>query len=103
MCIRDSQPTHRAYGRRQIHPLVLCAPFVYRTFQKPLGYAGDYEMVRMILRDPYEGSSLFAKMVNFYFWGQAPAEAHRNRIKYLTEKIKEETHRVINAGKIARI
>jgi extracellular factor (EF) 3-hydroxypalmitic acid methyl ester biosynthesis protein len=99
----DLQPTHRAYGRRQLHPLVLCAPFVYRTFQKPLGYAGDYEMVRMILGNPYEGSSLFAKMVNYYFWEQAPAEAHRNRIKYLTEKIKEETKRISSQGRLARI
>lgn len=99
----DLQPTHRAYGRRQIHPLVLCSPFLYRTFQKPLGYAGDYEMVRMILRDPCEGSSLFAKMINFYFWNIAPAEAHRNRIKYLTGRLKDETLRVIAGGKVARI
>lgn len=99
----DLQPTHRAYGRRQIHPLILCSPFLYRTFQKPLGYAGDYEMVRMILRDPCEGSSLFAKMINFYFWNITPAEAHRNRIKYLTEKINQETQRMIRSGKTIRI
>jgi extracellular factor (EF) 3-hydroxypalmitic acid methyl ester biosynthesis protein len=99
----DLQPTHRAYGRRQIHPLILCAPFLYRTFQKPLGYAGDYEMVRMIVRDPLEGSSLFAKMINFYFWNIAPAEAHRNRIKYLTERLQEETRRGAALGRNTRI
>ncbi|HVZ81035.1 MAG TPA: methyltransferase domain-containing protein [bacterium] len=99
----DLQPTHRAYGRRQIHPLILCAPFLYRTFQKPLGYAGDYEMVRMILRDPLEGTSLFAKMINFYFWNIAPAEAHRNRIKYLTERLREETRRGAALGRSTRI
>ena len=29
--------------------------FVYRTFHKPLGYAGDYEVVNMMFRDPFEG------------------------------------------------
>jgi extracellular factor (EF) 3-hydroxypalmitic acid methyl ester biosynthesis protein len=97
------QPLHQFYLRRQLHPLLLCAPFVYRTYQKPLGYAGDYEMVNMILRDPHEGSSLFAKLLNTYFWSQAPAEAHRNRITYLTETLVGETKRVSRLGRPARV
>lgn len=99
----ELQPVHRSYVKRQIHPLVLCSPFAYRTFQKPLGYAGDYEMVNMILRDPHEGSSLFAKMINRWFLNQAPAEAHRNRIKYLAERLNQETRRMARQGKMARI
>lgn len=99
----DLQPLHRSYARRQLHPLVLCAPFVYRTYQKPLGYAGDYEMVNMILRDPYEGSSLFAKVVNYHFWKQAPAEAHRNRIIQLLEKLREEIESIGRKGRKVKI
>ena len=99
----EMRPTCRAYARRQLHPLVLCSPFVYRTFQKPLGYAGDYEMVNMILRDPLEGGSLFAKIVNVCFLKNPPAEAHRNRIQYLTNKISEETRRVASQHRRARI
>jgi extracellular factor (EF) 3-hydroxypalmitic acid methyl ester biosynthesis protein len=97
------QPVHQFYLRHQLHPLLLCAPFVYRSYQKPLGYAGDYEMVNMILRSPYEGSSLFAKLLNSYFLGRPPAEAHRNRIKYLLEQIIAETKRVAGSGRPARI
>ncbi len=97
------RPPHHSYARRQLHPLVLCAPFVYRTYQKPLGYAGDYEMVNMILREPYEGGSLFAKIVNVCFLKQPPAEAHRNRIIYLKRKLAEETQRVAQTGGVARI
>ncbi len=97
------QPLHQFYLRRQLHPLLLCAPFVYRTYQKPLGYAGDYEMVNMILRSPYEGSSLFAKLLNTYFWSQPPAEAHRNRITYLSDQLVKETKRVARQGRAARI
>jgi extracellular factor (EF) 3-hydroxypalmitic acid methyl ester biosynthesis protein len=86
-------PFHRTYAKRQLHPLVLCSPFAYRTYHKPLGYAGDYEMVNMILRDPLEGGSLFAKSVNLWFLSQAPALAHRNRIHYLTQRLIQETRR----------
>jgi extracellular factor (EF) 3-hydroxypalmitic acid methyl ester biosynthesis protein len=99
----EYRPVHRAFARRLLHPLVLCSPFVYRTFHKPLGYAGDYEMVNMILRDPYEGASLFAKIVNVCFLKNPPAEAHRNRIKYLTQRLSEETRRVHGLNRRARI
>ncbi len=99
----DLHSIHRSYSRRQIHPIVLCSPFVYRSFQKPLGYAGDYEMVNMMLRDPLEGSSLFAKIVNFWFLSAPPCEAHRNRIKYLVERLGEETQRVSREKRTARI
>lgn len=99
----ETQSMHRSYMRRQLHPLVLCAPFPYRTFHKPLGYAGDYEMVNMLLRDPLEGASLFAKMVNLWFLSQAPALAHRNRIIYLRQRLREEVQRVAGLGRRVRI
>lgn len=101
--LQDQQPVHRSYIKRQLHPLVLCSPFIYRTFQKPLGYAGDYEMVSMMLRDPYEGSSMFAKILNRLFLDTAPVVAHRNRIKYLCQRLHEETLRMHEQGKVARI
>ena len=99
----ELHPIHRAFARRQLHPQLLCAPFLYRTFQKPLGFAGDYEMVNMILRDPFEGGSLFAKLMNFWFLQQPPAQAHRNRIEHLQERIVEVTVRAASAGRTARI
>ncbi|MCU0974090.1 MAG: SAM-dependent methyltransferase, partial [Burkholderiales bacterium] len=99
----DLRPTHRAYARRQIHPLVMCAPFVYRTFHKPLGYAGDYEMVNMILHDPWQGTSMFAKLVNVVFLQNPPAEAHRNRVKILRNYLVEQTGRVAAEGRRLRV
>jgi extracellular factor (EF) 3-hydroxypalmitic acid methyl ester biosynthesis protein len=99
----DVRPAHRAYARRQLHPLVLCSPFVYRTFSKPLGYAGDYEMVNMILRDGHESATMFAKLVNVCFLQNPPAQAHRNRIRVLQSRIAEETQRVAANGRRARI
>jgi extracellular factor (EF) 3-hydroxypalmitic acid methyl ester biosynthesis protein len=99
----ELQPVHRSYIKRQLHPLVLCAPFVYRTYQKPLGYAGDYEMVSMMLRDPYEGSSIFAKMLNKLYLEIPPVIAHRNRITYLVENLQETTRKAATEGRVARI
>ncbi len=101
----DDQSAHKFYVRRQIHPLVLCSPFAYRTFYKPLGYAGDYEMVNMMLRSPYEGASLFAKSINCAFLKTPPVEAHRNRIAYLKNLLCETAEqgrsrkvRILNLG-----
>ncbi|MDX6766201.1 MAG: class I SAM-dependent methyltransferase [Candidatus Methylacidiphilales bacterium] len=97
------QPLHRAYARRQLHPLTLCSPFFWRTFTKPLGYAGDYEMVNMILRDPIEGASLFAKLLNMHFLRLPAGEAHRNRVIYLRDCLRGETQRCAARGQPARI
>jgi len=99
----DSEPAHRAYARRLLHPLILCSPFLWRTYTKPLGYAGDYEMVNMILRDPVEGPSLFAKLLNLNFRALPAGEAHRNRVKMLTEYLRQETRRVMKLHRPARI
>jgi len=99
----ELRAVHQNFAKRQLHPLVLCSPFAYRTYHKPLGYAGDYEMVNMILRDPYEGSSLFAKVVNLWFLSQWPAQAHRNRIQYLKGLLREETRRGAARGRPLRV
>lgn len=99
----DEVPVHQNYLRRQLHPLVLCSPFAHRTYHKPLGYAGDYEMVDMMLRPPHEGGGVFAKIINIWLWGQSPAEAHRNRVSYLCQKLTEEAASHAAHGRRARM
>jgi extracellular factor (EF) 3-hydroxypalmitic acid methyl ester biosynthesis protein len=99
----ESRSAHQSHARRQLHPLLLCAPFLNRTFTKPLGYAGDYEMVNMILRDPLQGDSLYAKIINFWFLLQPPAEAHRNRIQFLSDRTTNAAARLSRSGRVARI
>jgi extracellular factor (EF) 3-hydroxypalmitic acid methyl ester biosynthesis protein len=99
----ELRPVHGSFGRRQLHPLLLCAPFIYRCYTKPLGYAGDYEMINMIIRNSYEGSSLFAKLVNTYLLDQAPPRAVRNRVGFVKERIVSETARLSRLGRIASI
>lgn len=99
----DLRPAHNVYAKRQLHPLVLCAPFMYRTFKKPLGYAGDYEMVNMMMRDSFQGSSTFAKILNTFFLNTPPVVAHRNRVEYLVDMLAREMMRLTRAGNPGRI
>jgi extracellular factor (EF) 3-hydroxypalmitic acid methyl ester biosynthesis protein len=99
----DLRPAHQNFASRQLHALMMCSPFAYRTYHKPLGYAGDYEMVNMIVRDPYEGASLYAKVVNLWFLSQWPARAHRNRIQYLKELLTQEALRGAREGRAIRV
>ena len=105
--LRDTEPellsAHQNFARRQLHPLLLCSPFLHRCFMKPLGYAGDYEMVNMMMREPLEGASLYAKIINLWFVKQPPAEAHRNRIARLVRQLQDTTARAAHAGRKAKI
>ena len=100
---KDVAATHSAFARRQLHPLLLCCPFMHRIYTKPLGYAGDYEMIEMINRNDCEGSSLFAKLLQVFILDQAPARAVRNRVGYFVNRFIEESLRVSNLGRVANI
>ncbi|MCS7338004.1 MAG: class I SAM-dependent methyltransferase [Verrucomicrobiae bacterium] len=95
----DLAPVHYTYARRQLHPVVLCAPLLHRAFVKPLGYAGDYKTVEMIALNRYEGASLFAKLINAWFLRQPPAAGHRNRLLRFKKQLAEETARALSAKK----
>src|SRR5262249_17542349 len=54
----------RAYAAVHLHRFCRQAPLMRRALEKPLGYAGDYEMMNMLYRDPAEGETLFGKALN---------------------------------------
>jgi extracellular factor (EF) 3-hydroxypalmitic acid methyl ester biosynthesis protein len=83
--------------------LLLRAPFVYRTFTKPLGYAGDYEMVNQILSDPQQGPTTYFQIVNTAFLKAAVASAHRNRIILLIDFLTRQAEAARTAGRPFRI
>lgn len=93
---------HRAYAQRELHPLMMCSPFMHRAYSKPLGYAGDYEMVRMMLGEPFEGGSSFAKIVNAAALRHDAPSAHRNRIELLVDAITAEAKSASDRGQRLR-
>lgn len=89
MLSAEEQATFHAYTHELVHPRMLQSPFAKRCFEKPLGYAGDYVMVRYILGEPLQGDSAFAQLVNFALHQTDVAQGHRNRIKVLEALLSE--------------
>ncbi|HEX4341411.1 MAG TPA: class I SAM-dependent methyltransferase [Polyangiaceae bacterium] len=97
----DEHGTHRAFLRRQLMPLIRLSPILRRSYDKPFGYAGDYEVMNMLYREHAEGDSLFARALNMYAAQEPAARANINRIAYLGKVIRAAIER--SPGRRARI
>jgi extracellular factor (EF) 3-hydroxypalmitic acid methyl ester biosynthesis protein len=95
--------THYAYARNHLHPWVLDSPFVFRAFTKPLGYAGDFEVVNLLLSDPWQGNTAYARVVNAAFVGTTVAQAHRNRIDMLSQLLVKTAGQAMRCGRTFNI
>lgn len=84
----EQHPACRAFVRKHLLPLLVESPLLRRTYEKPLGYAGDYEMMNMLYRSHAEGESLFAKTINVFGARTHAAQANINRIAYIGELIR---------------
>lgn len=84
----DEHRVYRRFYRRHLCGYYHRAPLLQRAYYKPLGYAGDYEMMNMLYRDHGEGDTLFGKVLNVYACQEAAALANINRIAYFTRRIK---------------
>lgn len=54
----------KRFSQQHLDAFLLQAPFHYRSKTKPLGYPGDFEIMRFIYERNFEGSTLFAKAVH---------------------------------------
>lgn len=90
------------FVRQHWLPLFLCSPIGDRTFRKPLGYAGDYEMMNMIHRNEPEGVTLFARAMHLLLLSQWSGVSVRNRVVHLKDNLVTETLRVVNLRRRAR-
>jgi chemotaxis methyl-accepting protein methylase len=79
----------KKFIRNQIGDLIYGAPFAYRAYNKPRGYAGDYEMMNHFYRNELVGSNLFNQCMHKYFIDEPAGMAVKNRVYYLLEKIKD--------------
>lgn len=86
-CLKSSDSNVRElafdFFRSQMVDLLLNAPFHQRAFTKPLGYAGDYQMMNQIYANEGMGKSLFSKCLHLYFISAPESRAVRNRAEYL--------------------
>lgn len=85
----EEHANHRRLYNERIYPYLRESLFLRRAMDKPMGYAGDYEMMNMLYRDHAEGSSFFAWLMNAYGINVRAATAVRNRRTLLSEAIVE--------------
>lgn len=95
--------SHKAFAQRDLHPLIMRSPFAYRTFHKPLGYAGDYQMVNMMVCGTRVGPTIYADLINTINLQTGPAVAHRNRIDILGERLSEKVSKAENKNVEIRV
>ncbi|HQG30428.1 MAG TPA: hypothetical protein PLA83_00750 [Deltaproteobacteria bacterium] len=78
---------HREYFQKMLNEFLTASALFKRAYTKPLGYAGDYEMMNIIYRNSFEGEDLFSQVMNKIDCEGSAAKAVRNRREYLSRKI----------------
>ncbi|WP_246052927.1 PilZ domain-containing protein [Leptospira semungkisensis] len=75
-----------SYLREELQCYLFLDPFVKRATTKPLGYAGDFEMMDAIYRDTNEGTNLLGKSLHKCTLNLKSAQAvfHRQNFFYRT-------------------
>jgi extracellular factor (EF) 3-hydroxypalmitic acid methyl ester biosynthesis protein len=86
---REEHEQHGFYLRKQVWDLLLSSAFMARTNLKPRGYAGDSEMMRMLYEQAPIGATIFARFLHLHPVRSHAAQAVRNRIALLGQKIRE--------------
>lgn len=86
---KDEHALHQRYFRSQMMPLVTSSAFFDRALRKPLGYAGDYEMMNLLYHGTLAGATLWERLINSALTDIPSGWAVRNRRLYLKEKIEQ--------------
>ncbi|UVD72099.1 class I SAM-dependent methyltransferase [Leptospira borgpetersenii] len=86
---KDENEAHGFFFRKQVWDFILHSAFMLRTNLKPRGYAGNYEMMKMIYENEIMGKSLFARLLHSYPLQIPAANAVRNRRRMIADQIRE--------------
>lgn len=78
---------HREYFQKMLNEFFTTSALFRRAYTKPLGYAGDYEMMNITYRNEFEGEDLFSQVMNKVDCEGSAAKAVRNRREYLCRKV----------------
>lgn len=89
--------------RQHLHPYMMCSPFIHHIYSKPLGYAGDYGALQKLLGDPFEGHTLFAKVLNAWLVLNPAGEAYRTRLKTILEALHDQAEKCHERGTEMRV
>ncbi len=89
---REENEAHGFFFRNQVWDFILQSAFMARTNLKPRGYAGDYQMMKMIYENEYVGRSIFARLLHQYPVNVKAAQAVRNRRRIVADVVRSLVH-----------
>lgn len=75
------------FFRDQLKHLIYESVFADRSYRKPRGYAGDFEMMNLIYRNDATGKNLFGRVIEGAMQLHPEPGAVRNRATFLKERI----------------
>ena len=78
---------HREFFQERLNEFFMKSNLFIRAYTKPLGYAGDYEMMNIIYRNSFEGEDIFSQVMTKIDCEGAASRAVRNRREYFCNKI----------------
>jgi len=99
----EKERVARQHARRMLYPFALGSPFLARVVERPIGVPGDFGMLGQILGDPYEGHSLYDRVVNAWILSCGAASAYRYRVSLLEREILGAVADANDEGRRARI
>jgi extracellular factor (EF) 3-hydroxypalmitic acid methyl ester biosynthesis protein len=87
----DAEQQHAAgaHLRTRLAPWLMRSRFLARTIERPRGYAGDAEMMRMVYERRFEGRTTFDKLMHRHPVESAAAQAVRNRRELIPRLLRE--------------
>ena len=83
----EDQLRMREFSQRHLQAYFAQGPIVHRAWKKPLGYPGDYGVMRHVYEQPFEGPTLFAKTMHLAGWSMACTQGVRNRKDVMRERL----------------
>lgn len=84
----------KEYTEALVTPLAMGAPFVNRSYMKPLGYPGDYKVMEWCYANNYEGEDVFGRVLHKFFVDHYPLSIGvRTRKDLMVEIISREHQR----------
>ncbi|MBX5484466.1 MAG: class I SAM-dependent methyltransferase [Myxococcaceae bacterium] len=85
---QEEHERHGFYLRKHAWDIIRSSEFLLRTNLKPRGYAGDSMMMRMLYENDFRGPTAFARFMHKHPVETAAAQAVRNRVGLLSERIR---------------
>lgn len=80
-------PALKEYSQRFLQSYFLEAPCMHRAFYKPLGYPGDFEVMKYMYENQFAGPTLFAKAVSLAILTTRPGDSVRFRKDIVRDRL----------------